>query len=111
MRGCLEKHSCLSSPFPVAILNGTCSLCAPILFCGDVTAIKKQTTNKQTTNKQTTNKQTTNKRTTNKQTTNKQTTNKQTKTKLNRNIIVSHKWFKSYLGERNQITAHKQLMV
>ena len=25
MRKCLGKHSCMSSPFPVAILNGTCS--------------------------------------------------------------------------------------
>ena len=40
MRKCLGKHSCMSSPFPIAILNGTCSLRAPILFCGDVPAIK-----------------------------------------------------------------------
>ena len=26
MRECLGKHSCMSSPFPIAILNGTCSL-------------------------------------------------------------------------------------
>ena len=24
MRKCLEKHLCMSSPFPIAILNGTC---------------------------------------------------------------------------------------
>ena len=24
MRECLGKHSCMSSPFPIAILNGTC---------------------------------------------------------------------------------------
>ena len=43
MRGCLGKHSCMSSPFgpfPIAILNGTCSLRALILFCGDVPATK-----------------------------------------------------------------------
>ena len=40
MRGCWGKHSCMSSPFPIAILNGTCSLRALILFCGDVPAIK-----------------------------------------------------------------------
>ena len=40
MRGCLGKHSCMSSPFPIAILNGTCSLRALRLFCGDVHAIK-----------------------------------------------------------------------
>ena len=40
MRGCLGKHSCMSSPFPRAILNGTCSLRALILFCVDVPAIK-----------------------------------------------------------------------
>ena len=40
IRGCLGKHSCMSSPFPIAILNGTCSLRALILFCGDVPAIK-----------------------------------------------------------------------
>ena len=40
MRGCLGKHSCMSSPFPIAILNGTCSLRALILFCGDMPAIK-----------------------------------------------------------------------
>ena len=28
MRGCLGKHSCMSSPFPIAILNATCSLLA-----------------------------------------------------------------------------------
>ena len=39
-RGCLGKHSCMSSPFPIAILNGPCSLRAIILFCGDVPAIK-----------------------------------------------------------------------
>ena len=26
MRECLGKHSCMSSPFPIAILNGTSSL-------------------------------------------------------------------------------------
>ena len=40
MRGCLGKHSCMSSPFPIAILNGTCSLRALRLFCGDEPAIK-----------------------------------------------------------------------
>ena len=40
MRGCLGKHSCMSSPFPIAILNETCSLRALILFCGDLPAIK-----------------------------------------------------------------------
>ena len=40
MRKCLGKHSCMSSPFSIVILNGTCSLGAPILFCGDVPAIK-----------------------------------------------------------------------
>ena len=38
---CLGKHSCMSSPFPIAILNGTCSLQAPIFFCSDVPAIKQ----------------------------------------------------------------------
>ena len=47
MRGCLGKHSCISSPFPIAILNGTCSLRALIFFCGDVPAIKTKP-NKQT---------------------------------------------------------------
>ena len=47
MRGSLGKHSCMSSPFPIAILNGTCSLRALILFCGDVPAIKAKL-NKQT---------------------------------------------------------------
>ena len=46
MRKCLGKHSCMSSPFCIAILNGTCSLRAPMLFCGDVPAIKQLTTNK-----------------------------------------------------------------
>ena len=45
MRGCLGKHSCTSSPFPIAILNGTCSLRALILFCGDVPAIKTKLNN------------------------------------------------------------------
>ena len=36
MRKCLGKHSCMSSTFSIAILNGTCSLRVPILFCGDV---------------------------------------------------------------------------
>ena len=45
MRGCLGEHSCMSSPFPIAILNGTCSLRALILFCGDVPAIKTKQTN------------------------------------------------------------------
>ena len=40
MRGCLGKDSCMSSPFPIAILNGTFSLQALILFCGDEPAIK-----------------------------------------------------------------------
>ena len=47
MRGCLGKHSCMSSSFPIGILNGTCSLRALILFCGDVPAIKTKL-NKQT---------------------------------------------------------------
>ena len=47
MRWCLGKHSRTSSPFPIAILNGTCSLRALILFCGDVPAIKAKL-NKQT---------------------------------------------------------------
>ena len=47
MRGCLGKHSCMSSRFPIAILNGTCSLRSLILFCGDVPAIKAKL-NKQT---------------------------------------------------------------
>ena len=47
MRGCLGKHSCMSSPFPIAILNGTCFLRALIPFCGDVPAIKAKL-NKQT---------------------------------------------------------------
>ena len=37
--GCLGKHSCTSYPFhyfPIAILHGTCSLWAPILFCGEL---------------------------------------------------------------------------
>ena len=38
--GVWEKHSCMSSSFSIAILNGTCSLRAPILFCGDVPALK-----------------------------------------------------------------------
>ena len=37
----LGKHSCVSSPFSLAILNGTSSLRAPILSCGDVPAIKQ----------------------------------------------------------------------
>ena len=41
MRKCLGKHSCMSSPFSIAILNGTCSLRAPILLCGDEPAIKQ----------------------------------------------------------------------
>ena len=41
MRKCVRKHSCMSSPFSIAILNVTCSLRAPILFCGDVPAIKQ----------------------------------------------------------------------
>ena len=41
MRKCLGKHSCMSSQFSILILNGTCSLLAPILFCGDVPAIKQ----------------------------------------------------------------------
>ena len=45
MRGCLGNHSCMSSPFPIAILNGTCSLRALIFFCGDVPAIKTNLTN------------------------------------------------------------------
>ena len=45
MRGCLGKHSCMSSPFPIAILYGTCSLRALILFCGDVPAIKTKLNN------------------------------------------------------------------
>ena len=45
MRGCLGKHLCISSPFPIAILNGTCSLRAPKLFCGDEPAIKTKQTN------------------------------------------------------------------
>ena len=36
-----KKHLCVSSPFSIAVLNGTCSLPAPILFCGDVPAIKQ----------------------------------------------------------------------
>ena len=42
MRKCLGKHSCMSSPFSIVMLslNGTCSLLAPILFCGDVPALK-----------------------------------------------------------------------
>ena len=40
MRGCLGRHSCMSSPFLIATLNGTCSLQALIFFCGDVPAIK-----------------------------------------------------------------------
>ena len=47
---CLGKHSCMSSQFSIAILNGTCSLRSPILFCGDVPAIQQQTTNKHQTN-------------------------------------------------------------
>ena len=45
MRGCLGKHSCMSSPFPIAILNGTYSLRALILFCGDVPGIKAKLNN------------------------------------------------------------------
>ena len=41
MRKCLGKHSCMSSPFSIAILNGTCSHRAPMLFCSDVPAIKQ----------------------------------------------------------------------
>ena len=43
MHGCLGKYlfgKCMSSPFPISILNGTCSLRALILFCGDMPAIK-----------------------------------------------------------------------
>ena len=38
---CLGKHSCMCSPFSISILNGTCSIRLPILFCGDVPAIKQ----------------------------------------------------------------------
>ena len=41
MRKCLRKHSCMSYPFSIAILNLTFSLRAPILFCGEVLAIKQ----------------------------------------------------------------------
>ena len=41
MSKCLRKHSCMSYPFSIAILNLTFSLLAPILFCGDVPAIKQ----------------------------------------------------------------------
>ena len=41
MRKCLGKHSCMSSPFSIAILNGTCSLRAPTLLYGDVLATKQ----------------------------------------------------------------------
>ena len=47
MRGCLGKRSCMSSQLTIAILNGTCSLRALILFRGDVPAIKAKL-NKQT---------------------------------------------------------------
>ena len=47
MRWCLGKHSCMSSPFPIAMLNGTCSLRALILLCGDAPAVKAKL-NKQT---------------------------------------------------------------
>ena len=40
MRKCLGKHSCMSSTFFIVILNGTCSLRAPLLFCGGVPALK-----------------------------------------------------------------------
>ena len=42
MRKCLGRHSCMSSPFSMVILNLTCSLQAPILLCGDVPVIKQQ---------------------------------------------------------------------
>ena len=38
----LGKYSCMSSPFSIAILNGTWFLQAPILFCGNVPAVKPQ---------------------------------------------------------------------
>ena len=41
MRKCLGKHSCMSSSFSIVILNGTCSLRAPILLSGDVPAIQQ----------------------------------------------------------------------
>ena len=44
MRKCLGKHSCMSSPFFIAILNGTCYLrwwCACWQLCGDVPARKQ----------------------------------------------------------------------
>ena len=41
MRKCLGKHSCMSSPFSISILNGTCSVRAAILFCGDVPALNQ----------------------------------------------------------------------
>ena len=41
MRKCSGKHSCMSSPFSIAILNITCSLRPPLLLCGDVPAIKQ----------------------------------------------------------------------
>ena len=41
MRKCLGKHSCMSSPFSIVILNGTCYLRAPILLYGDVPAIQQ----------------------------------------------------------------------
>ena len=40
MCGCLGKRACMSSPFSIAILNRTCSLRAPMLYCDDVPAIK-----------------------------------------------------------------------
>ena len=33
--------SCISSQFSIAMVNGTCTLRAPILLCGDVPAIKQ----------------------------------------------------------------------
>ena len=39
MRKCLGKHSCMRSQFSIAILNGTCSLLAPIFLCGDVPSV------------------------------------------------------------------------
>ena len=37
MRKCLGKRLCMSSIFSIAILNGTCSLRAPILMCSVAT--------------------------------------------------------------------------
>ena len=47
MRECLGKHSCMSSPFPIAILNGTFffSIGEIVLALAEASPIKSNQTN------------------------------------------------------------------